>query len=248
MKETVVIIPTYDEKDNVGPISEAVLRALPQAHILFVDDNSPDGTGDILDKMAAANKQLHVMHRQSKRGLGRAYIAGFKWALAEGYEFIFEMDADFSHSPDEIPNFLKAAEENDLVIGSRYIEGIRITNWPLRRLILSKSAATYVRLITGMPIADPTGGFKCYRASVLKAIDLDSIMSNGYSFQIEMTHTAWMKRFRITEIPITFEDRRAGYSKMDSSIFKEAMKMVWVLAMRHNFRRSPLPAEPPASG
>jgi dolichol-phosphate mannosyltransferase len=148
----------------------------------------------------------------------------------------------------DIENFLKAAEENDLVIGSRYIAGIRITNWPLRRLILSKSAATYVRLITGMPIADPTGGFKCYRASVLKAIDLDSIMSNGYSFQIEMTHTAWMKRFRITEIPITFEDRRAGYSKMDSSIFKEAMKMVWVLALRHNFRRSPLPAEPPASG
>jgi dolichol-phosphate mannosyltransferase len=248
MKKVLVIIPTYDERDNVGPISRAVTAACPEAHILFVDDNSPDGTGDLIDALVADNRQIHVVHRKEKDGLGRAYITGFKWAIQNGYDFIFEMDADFSHNPSEIPNFLKAAENAHLVIGSRYINGIRIINWPLNRLILSKSAATYVRLITGMPITDPTGGFKCFRREVLETIALDRIQSNGYSFQIEMNHTVWMKGFRVEEIPIVFEDRHSGYSKMSSGIVHEALGMVWKLAARQLFRRSPRETRtPPAS-
>ncbi len=231
-----VIIPTYDELNNVRPIAEAVLRNLPEGHILFVDDNSPDGTGDLLDSMCREDAQrIHVLHKQEKRGLGRAYIAGFRWALERGYRHIFEMDADFSHDPKELPNFLKAAESADLVLGSRYVNGIRITNWPLRRLLLSKGAAAYVRLITGLPVTDPTGGFKCYRREVLATLDLARIQSNGYSFQIEMSYAAWLKGFRIAEIPITFVDRRAGYSKMSSSIFREALWLVWKLAWRGRF-------------
>jgi dolichol-phosphate mannosyltransferase len=239
MSETLIVIPTYDESENVRPIAEAVFRFLPEAHVLFVDDNSPDGTGRILDGMAEADSRVHVIHKECKSGLGRAYITGFKWALERGYEYVFEMDADFSHDPGELPNFLASAREADLVLGSRYVDGIRITNWPLGRLLLSKAAASYVRLITGMPVTDPTGGYKCYRRAVLAAIDLDSIISNGYSFQVEMTHTAWMKGFRIAEIPITFVDRRSGYSKMSTVIFKEALWMVWKLAFRNAFRRSP---------
>lgn len=239
MESPLVIIPTYDEKENVGPISAAILKVVPQAHILFVDDNSPDGTGRTLDTMCAENPLIHVLHRSGKSGLGRAYIAGFKWALANGYPLVFEMDADFSHDPAEIPAFLAAAENADLVIGSRYVQGIRITNWPLSRLILSKSAATYVRLITGMPVTDPTGGFKCYRREVLEAIDLDAVVSNGYSFQVEMSHITWMLGYRIHEIPITFEDRRSGYSKMNSAIFREALLLVWKLFFRNAFRRRP---------
>lgn len=242
MNSTLIIIPTFDEKENVEPISSAVFNLLPAAQILFVDDNSPDGTGAAIDALRSKNSAVNVLHRKEKAGLGRAYIAGFKWALEHDYEFIFEMDADFSHDPAELPNFLRKAENADLVLGSRYCNGIRITNWPLRRLLLSKSAASYVRLITGMPVTDPTGGFKCYRRRVLEAINLDKVMSNGYSFQVEMTHTAWMKGFRIAEIPITFVDRRAGYSKMSSSIFKEALWMVWKLALRNKFRRRPPPA------
>ena len=239
MNDKLVIIPTYDEKDNVGPISAAVLAVEPTADILFVDDNSPDGTGQVIDRLCAREPRIQVVHKPGKSGLGRAYITGFQWALAHGYEFIFEMDADFSHDPHEIPNFLKAAQNADLVLGSRYVNGIRITNWPMSRLLLSKGAATYVRLVTGLPVTDPTGGFKCYRGRVLAAIDLDQIVSNGYSFQVEMTHTAWRKGFRIAEIPITFVDRRAGYSKMSSAIFKEALWMVWKLAFRASFRRMP---------
>jgi len=189
--------------------------------------------------MCGEDKRVNVVHKQSKAGLGRAYIAGFKWAIEHNYDLIFEMDADFSHDPHEIPNFIKASENADLVLGSRYMHGIRITNWPLSRLILSKTAATYVRIITGMPVTDPTGGYKCYRREVLTAIDLDSIASNGYSFQIEMTHTTWMKGFRITEIPITFVDRRAGYSKMNADIVREALWQVWRLAVRNGFKRKP---------
>jgi dolichol-phosphate mannosyltransferase len=239
MNPVLVIIPTYDEKENVRPISEKVLSVVPHADILFIDDNSPDGTGKILDDMSAANPRIQVMHKEGKEGLGRAYIAGFKWALERHYDFIFEMDADFSHDPNELPNFLKAAESADLILGSRYMNGIRITNWPLSRLILSKSAATYVRLITGMPITDPTGGFKCFRRNVLEKIDLDAVQSNGYSFQIEMTHNAWMQGFIIKEIPITFEDRRSGYSKMSSKIVRESLWMVWKLAICAGFRRKP---------
>jgi dolichol-phosphate mannosyltransferase len=242
---SLVIIPTYDEKDNVGPISTAIFAVRPDVNVLFVDANSPDGTGPLLDTMVAGDPRVFVIHQAGKMGLGKAYIDGFKWALARGYEHIFEMDADFSHQPSEISNFLKAAESADLVLGSRYINGIRITNWPLNRLLLSMSGALYVRLITGMPFTDPTGGFKCFHRRVLEAIKLDSIRSNGYSFQIEMTHTAWIKGFRIAEIPITFEDRRAGYSKMNSHIVREALGMVWRLYLRNGFRRSPRRMTPP---
>jgi dolichol-phosphate mannosyltransferase len=234
-----VIIPTYDEKDNVTQISSAVFGVIPDVDLLFVDANSPDGTGAIIDGMALSDNRVHVIHQSSKQGLGRAYIEGFKWALARHYEYVFEMDCDFSHDPSELPTFLKSASDSDLVLGSRYINGIRITNWPLSRLLLSMGGALYVQLITGMPFSDPTGGFKCFRRNVLKSIDLDSIRSNGYSFQIEMTHTAWMKGFAISEIPITFVDRRSGYSKMNSSIFKEALLMVWRLVFRNGFRRRP---------
>lgn len=239
MKEALVIIPTYDEKNNVRPISQALFKVKSDLNILFVDDNSPDGTGKIIDEMHAEDKRINVIHRPGKSGLGRAYITGFKWAIENGYDFIFEMDADFSHDPAEIPNFLRAAENADLVLGSRYMHGIRITNWPLSRLILSKSASIYVRFITGMPITDPTGGFKCYRREVLTSIDLDSIDSNGYSFQIEMKYNTWLKGFRIAEIPITFVDRRSGYSKMNTGIVSEALWEVWKLAMRNGFRRTP---------
>ncbi len=236
-----VIIPTYDERNNVRPIARAVFKALQQrVHILFVDDNSPDGTGAEIEAMRREDaERIHVLHKKEKRGLGRAYIAGFNWALEREYRNIFEMDADFSHNPEVLPDFLEAIKNADLVLGSRYLHGIRITNWPLSRLLLSKGAATYVRLITGLPVTDPTGGFKCFRREVLEAIDLSSIKSNGYSFQVEMSYTAWMKGFRIREIPITFFDRHEGYSKMNSAIFREALWMVWKLAWANRFRRRP---------
>lgn len=254
MTEKLIIIPTYDEKENVRPISEAIFRVSPETEILFVDDNSPDGTGKIIDEISASDKRIHAIHGDEKSGLGRAYITGFRWAVKRDYKLIFEMDADFSHDPREIPNFVKAAENADLVLGSRYVDGIRITNWPLNRLFLSKAAATYVRLITGMPVTDPTGGYKCYRREVLTTIDLDSIISDGYSFQVEMSHTAWMNGFRIAEIPIMFEDRRSGYSKMNTDILKEALWIVWKLAFRYGIRRKPSlrpgakPYEAPLSG
>jgi len=248
MTDALIIIPTYDEKENVGAISRAILEVKPDVHILFVDANSPDGTGRILDEMTAADPRIFVLHQAVKCGLGRAYIEGFEWALKRSYEFIFEMDADFSHNPVEIPNFLKTAEQADLVLGSRYINGIRITNWPLSRLLLSKGGAMYVKLITGMPIEDPTGGYKCFHRRVLESIPLEKIKCNGYSFQIEMTHTAWMQGFRLKEIPITFEDRRSGYSKMSPKIVREALRKVWLLLFRNGFRRSPRHNPPPGPG
>jgi len=239
VKRALVIIPTYNERENVEAISKAVLRASGEVDILFVDDHSPDGTGDLLDRLSASEPRLHVLHHGDKAGLGRAYVAGFQWALRRGYEFVFEMDADFSHNPDDVPKLHEAAESADLVLGSRYVGGIRVINWPLNRLILSKGAAVYVRLITGMPFTDPTGGFKCYRRAVLQDIPLEQIRSNGYSFQVEMTHTAWMRGFRIVEVPITFEERRSGQSKMSSAIVHEALLMVWKLLLRSGFRRSP---------
>jgi len=239
-EKALIIIPTYDERENVAAMAEAVLKQEPQANILFVDDNSPDGTGALLDEIAAREPRVFVLHRQGKEGLGRAYIAGFKWALERDYELICEMDCDFSHDPAALPDLFTAARAGaDLVLGSRYIGGIRVMNWPMNRLLLSTGAAQYVKLITGMPVCDPTGGFKCFRRAVLKAIDLDSITSNGYSFQIEMTHTAWMKGFTVKEVPIVFEDRRAGYSKMRANIAYEAVMMVLRLWGRCGFRRSP---------
>lgn len=237
MADILIVIPTYNEAENVRQIAAAVLAACPQANVLFVDDNSPDGTGLMADAMGETDKRVHVLHKQDKQGLGRAYIAGFKWALEREYRYIFEMDADFSHNPAELPKFLKASEQADLILGSRYVNGIRIINWPLSRLILSKGASLYVRAITGMPFSDPTGGYKCFRREVLEAIDLDSIRSNGYSFQIEMTHTAWKLGFRVAEVPIIFEDRRSGQSKMNSSIICEALGMVLRLRFRSPKRK-----------
>lgn len=239
MAKPLVIIPTYNEIDNVRQIAAAVLASLDGAEILFVDDGSPDGTGRVADEMAAADQRIHVMHREGKQGLGRAYIAGFKWALANGYTHMFEMDADFSHDPAALPDFIKAAEDADLVLGSRYIGGIRVMNWPLSRLLISTFGGVYVRTVTGLPIMDPTGGFKCFRREVLEAIDLDKVTSNGYSFQIEMTFKAWMMGFRIKEIPIMFVERRAGASKMSKAIAIEAFWKVWRLTASCFFRRHP---------
>lgn len=244
MNDTLVVIPTYNEKENIRQIAAAVLSAYPAADMLFVDDNSPDGTGRMADDMAAADPRIHVLHRTEKQGLGRAYIAGFKWALERHYQFVFEMDADFSHNPADVPRIRQAAESADLALGSRYVGGVRVINWPLSRLMLSKGAAIYVKLITGMPFTDPTGGFKCYRRAVLETIDLDRITSNGYSFQIEMTHEAWQKGFRIAEVPITFEERRSGLSKMSSHIVREALWMVWKLVFSSRCRRRPGPRNP----
>lgn len=232
MNSILVVIPTYNEKENIRRIASAVFTACPQTDVLFVDDNSPDGTGQIADTMAAEDARVNVVHRPGKQGLGRAYIAGFKWALGRSYEYVFEMDADFSHNPSELPNFLKAAGQADLVLGSRYVNGIRIINWPLKRLILSKWASMYVKAITGMPFTDPTGGFKCFSRKVLESINLDRIVSSGYSFQVEMTYTAWKLGFQIREIPIVFEDRHSGTSKMSASIIREAIWMVMKLPLR----------------
>lgn len=245
MRDTLVIVPTYNEKENATPLARAVLAACPEADLLFVDDNSPDGTGQLADELAAADPRIQVLHREQKQGLGRAYVAGFRWALARpAYRFILEMDADFSHDPKAVPQLRAAAQTADLVLGSRYVGGIRVINWPLNRLILSTGAALYVRLITGMPFTDPTGGFKCFRREVLAAMDLEAIRSNGYSFQIEMTHTAWHAGFRIAESPITFEERREGQSKMSGGIVNEALWMVWKLYARCGYRRRPRTVHP----
>ncbi len=246
MKDALVIIPTYNERENARAIASAVLREAPWADLLFVDDNSPDGTGQILDQLADSEPRVHVLHRQGKEGLGRAYIAGFRWALERQYEFMFEMDADFSHNPTDLKRLREGAAQADLALGTRYKGGIRVINWPLHRLMLSKGAALYVQLITGMPFTDPTGGFKCYRRALLETLDLGSIRSNGYSFQVEMTHTAWLAGFRIEEVPITFEERREGASKMSGNIVTEALTMVWKLLARNGFKRSP-PARHPRS-
>ena len=244
MNEALVIVPTYNEKENIRDIAAAVAQACPQADMLFVDDGSPDGTGQIADELAARDGHLHVLHRERKQGLGRAYIAGFRWGLERHYQFLFEMDADFSHNPQDLPRLLDAAVGADLVLGSRYVGGIRVINWPLSRLMLSKGAALYVRLITGMPFTDPTGGFKCYRRAVLETIPLDDIKSNGYSFQIEMTHQAWRRGFKIAEVPIVFEERRSGQSKMNTGIVGEALWLVWKILIRNGFRRRPGPVHP----
>jgi len=219
--------------------------ALPvPVDVLVVDDNSPDGTGKLADEMAAKHPQIKVLHRTEKNGLGRAYIAGFKWALAQGYEFIFEMDCDFSHDPREIPAFLKAAETADLVLGSRYRGGIRVINWPLGRLILSRFAGIYVNKVTGMPITDPTGGYKCFRRAALASLNLDEVRSNGYSFQIEMTHRLWREGYTVAEVPIIFTDRTEGQSKMAGGIINEAFWMVWWLWLQNGLRRSPRARKP----
>ncbi len=238
--DTLVIIPTYNEIENIEKMTTAVLDSSPHVDILFVDDNSPDGTGKLADGLSEKFDRVHVMHRTAKEGLGRAYIAGFKWALERDYAYVMEMDCDFSHDPKEIPNFRnKIIEGHDLVLGSRYVNGVRVLNWPMSRLMLSRSAGVYVKMITGMPVTDPTGGYKCFRRELLESYDFDAVKANGYGFQIEMTHKAWMKGFRIGEVPIVFEDRQEGTSKMSGNIVYEALWVVWALAVRNAFRRKP---------
>lgn len=239
MDKTLVIVPTYNERDNLPLLAERLLRLPVQVDLLVADDSSPDGTGEMADELAAKNPSIHVLHRAKKEGLGRAYCAGFAWALERDYEFIMEMDGDFSHNPDDIPKFLEAARDADLVLGSRYCNGIRVMNWPMSRLMLSKSAGVYVRAITGMPFSDPTGGFKCFRRRALQSIDLNLIRSNGYSFQIELTHNIWRQGMKIVEVPIVFTDRFQGNSKMSGSIVREALWMVWRLLLQNGLRRSP---------
>lgn len=232
-----VVIPTFNEAENISRLIPEVLRHDSRLEVLVVDDGSPDGTAALVREMQQSNPRLHLLVRAGKMGLGTAYVEGFRYALRGGYSLVFEMDADFSHDPAEVPNFLRAAETADLVIGSRYLNGVRVLNWPMRRLLLSYFANLYTRLMIGLPIHDATGGFKCYRREVLAAINLDRIHSNGYAFQIEMSFKAWKKGFRLIEIPIVFLDRRSGDSKMSRAIMYEAFYMLWKLRLQSLFKR-----------
>jgi len=225
-----VIVPTYNEKFNIARLLPAILAQDASLEVLVVDDGSPDGTGAIVDAIAATNPRIHVIHREGKLGLGTAYIVGFRWALERKYDLVFEMDADFSHNPERLPEFLEAIKDADLVLGSRYQDGhVNVVNWPMSRLFLSYGANLYARAITGLPIFDATGGFKCFRRNVLESINLDAVKSNGYAFQIEMSFRAWKLGFRLVEIPIIFVDRTEGVSKMSKRIVREAVWMVWRL-------------------
>ena len=230
-----VVIPTYNERDTIGLILDAILKQNLGLDVLVVDDNSPDGTSDYVLERPGIDPHVKLLKRAGKMGLGTAYVAGFKYAIEHGYEVAFEMDADFSHDPADLPRFFEKITEYQFVLGSRYVNGISVVNWPLRRLMLSYFASIYTRIVTGMPIKDPTGGFKCFRIEVLKSIDLDRVHSNGYSFQIEMNFKAWRKGFRWIEIPIIFVDRRVGHSKMSKAIIREAVLMVWKLRLRSLF-------------
>jgi dolichol-phosphate mannosyltransferase len=237
-ERALVIIPTYNESENLPRIVPEVLAQDERLEVLVIDDNSPDGTGKLADEIAATDPRVHVVHREGKLGLGTAYLTGFRWALERDYEYVFEMDADHSHDPKHLTQFLDAAQDADLVLGSRYLEGrVTVVNWPMTRLLLSYSANIYAKVITGHRIYDATGGFKCFRRRVLEAIDLDAVHSNGYSFQIEMSFRAWRKGFRVVEIPIVFVDRIEGTSKMSGAIVREAIWMVWRLRFKALFRR-----------
>lgn len=227
-----VIVPTYNERENITRLIGSILEQDPRLDILVVDDGSPDGTGGIVDGIMQHEPRLHILKRPRKMGLGTAYLAGFRWALEQSYDFVFEMDADFSHDPAHLPQFLRAIEDADVVLGSRYRNGkVTVVNWPIKRLLLSYFANVYARVVTGLPVWDATGGFKCFRRKVLEAIDLAHVRSNGYAFQIEMSFRAWRKHFKIVEIPIVFVDRTEGQSKMSPSIVREAIWMVWRLRL-----------------
>ncbi len=237
-ERAVVIIPTYNESINIPHIVPDVLSRDDRLDVLIVDDNSPDGTGDLADALARENERVFVLHRAGKLGLGTAYLEGFKWALERDYAYIFEMDADYSHNPKHLPEFLKAIQDADLVLGSRYLERrVTVVNWPMTRLLLSYGANIYAKIITGNRLFDATGGFKCFRRRVLEAIDLDRVRSNGYAFQIEMSFRAKRKGFKIVEIPIVFHDRTDGESKMSGAIVREAIWMVWRLRIQAIFGR-----------
>jgi dolichol-phosphate mannosyltransferase len=241
MNETLIIVPTYNERENLPRIAQRLLSLPVTVDLLVVDGNSSDGTGKMADELAVKHPEIHVLHEAKKNGLGRAYLAGFKWALERGSEFIFEMDGDISHNPDDIPQFLEAAKNQnaDLVLGSRYTGGVRVLNWPLKRLLLSRCAGIYVWLVTGMPFTDPTGGYKCFRRRALQAFNLDAVHTNGYSFQIEMTHRLWRQGFKVAEVPITFTERVEGSSKLSRHIILEAFWMVWWLWLQNSLRRWP---------
>jgi dolichol-phosphate mannosyltransferase len=228
LQRALVIIPTYNERENLPRLVPLVLEQDRRIDILIVDDASPDRTGELADHIAATEPRVHVIHREGKLGLGTAYITGFRWGLERRYDFLFEMDADFSHDPAHLPAFLDAIQDCDLVLGSRYLHGrVTVANWPIGRLLLSYFANRYARVVTGMPVADATGGFKCFRREVLEQLDLDRVESSGYAFQIEMSFRAWKKGFRIGEIPIMFVDRDTGESKMSKRIVREAVWRVW---------------------
>lgn len=229
-ERALVIVPTYNERENIARLIETVLSQDPRLEVLVVDDGSPDGTASIVEGIIAQNPRVHIHCRPRKMGLGTAYVAGFRWALEREYDLVFEMDADFSHDPAHLPDFLRAVESSDLVLGSRYRDGkVTVVNWPISRLILSYFANVYARAVTGLPVWDATGGFKCFRRHVLQAIDFNEVRSNGYAFQIEMSFRAWKRGYRIVEIPIVFVDRTEGQSKMSGSIVREAIWMVWRL-------------------
>jgi dolichol-phosphate mannosyltransferase len=229
-EKALVIVPTFNERENIRRLVASVLRQDARLEVLVVDDGSPDGTGEIVQELEAADSRVHLLARPRKMGLGTAYIAGFRWALERKYDLVFEMDADFSHNPERLPEFLVAIKEADLVLGSRYQDGhVNVVNWPMSRLFLSYAANIYARGVTGLPIFDATGGFKCFRRNVLESIDLNSVRSNGYAFQIEMSFRVWKRGFRLVEIPIIFVDRTEGVSKMSKKIVREAIWMVWRL-------------------
>jgi dolichol-phosphate mannosyltransferase len=236
-----VVVPTYNERENLPKLIERLQALSDPLEILVVDDGSPDGTGQWVAETAERDMRIHLLSRTAKNGLGRAYVAGFQWALENGYDLIVQMDADFSHSPEDVTKLLAGIRETgaDLAIGSRYAGGIRVINWPLKRLVLSVGASYYVKWITGLPVWDPTGGFKCWRRATLEAIHLSTVKSNGYGFQIEMNHRVWRRGLRITEVPIIFADRVEGTSKMSKKIVVEALLMVWGLLIRNGFSRSP---------
>jgi len=226
--KTIVVIPTYDERDNVGPMAEAVLRN--DVELLFVDDNSPDGTGAAADALAAKEPRIHVLHRGRKEGLGRAYVAGFRRALELGADRVVQMDCDFSHDPKDVARLVEACEKGaDLAIGSRYVKGGATPGWPFRRRLVSRAGGIFIRAVTGMPLRDPTGGFKCWTRAALGKIDFATVASAGYSFQLEMNHRAWKGGLGIVEIPISFTDRAAGYSKITAGIAKESLRIAWRL-------------------
>ena len=234
MSQALIVIPTYNEIENLQKLVEEVFQKVPEStHILIVDDNSPDGTGDLADVLAEANPRIHVLHRPRKMGLGTAYVAGFKYGLQREFDVLIEMDSDFSHDPRYLPLFLKEIESTDVIVGSRYIDGGGVINWGLGRKILSRGGSLYARAVLGLPLNDLTGGFNCWRRQVIEAIDLDTIKSDGYSFQIEMKYRAWLKGFKVKEVPIVFEDRQLGKSKMNKKIVFEAVYRVLMLRAKH---------------
>ena len=235
--KSLVIIPTYNELENIQRLIPDLMALDPAISVLVVDDNSPDGTGKLVDDMARENDRISVLHRPAKLGLGSAYVAGFKYAVKQDVDCVFEMDADFSHDPAMVPEFLEQIKSCDVVIGSRYISGINVVNWPMSRLLLSYFANIYTRLVTGMTIRDATSGYKCFRREVLERIDLDDVRSDGYAFQIEMNFRCWRKGYRLKEIPIIFVDRRSGTSKLSQGVINEAVWIVWWLRIRGMFRR-----------